>query len=223
MFIGSGAGTNDVNFATGDKNVVIGHNADASGADVDNEIVIGQDCSGLGSNRAVIGNDDIEHVYMAHYGDALVYCGVINMSNNQPAAASGSMTSETLDAYEEGTWTAGNGGTSVGSVANTTGYYTKIGNKVFFHWYSGAITFSDAAGGGATITGLPFTTTSASHAYGLFTFEHGTGVDGNTTGGYIEIGNTFMYFVDRSSTSTASYTDSGGNFYIMVSGHYTTA
>ena len=222
VFIGSGAGTNDVNFATGDKNVVIGHNADASGADVDNEIVIGQDCSGLGSNRAVIGNDDIEHVYMAHDGDAVVYCGGINMSNNQPPPASGSSSGETLDGYEEGTWTAGNGNTTVDSVTNTTGYYTKIGNKVFFHWYSGAITFSSSSGG-ATITGLPFTSTSASHAYGLFTFEHGTGVDGSTTGGYVEIGNTFMYFLDRSSTSAATYINSGGNFYIMVSGNYTIA
>jgi len=65
VFIGSGAGTNDVNFTTGDSCVVIGHNADTSGVDAQNQIAIGQDCSGQANNSVTLGNASVSAVYLA--------------------------------------------------------------------------------------------------------------------------------------------------------------
>ncbi len=134
-------------------------------------------------------------------------------------SVAGSTTSQTLDDYEEGTWTAGVVGTtptSPNNLTNTTGYYTKIGRTVHVTWYSGAVNFTSSAGN-AQISGLPFTATTSSHYYGLFTYVHGTALDGDTRGGYVN--STLLEFVDKDGTSSASFRD-GGNYYIMVAGTY---
>ena len=68
-------------------------------------------------------------------------------------STSGSVTSKTLDDYEEGTWTPTMGGTA--TYYQRTGEYTKVGNKVFIR---GQIHIN-AIGTGSTIQiqGLPFT------------------------------------------------------------------
>jgi hypothetical protein len=66
-----------------------------------------------------------------------------------PATQSASTDANTLDDYEEGTWTIGSTGTGT---AATTGWYTKIGRQVTC-W--GAIYQQDASGP-TTFTGLPF-------------------------------------------------------------------
>jgi len=124
-----------------------------------------------------------------------------------------------LDDYEEGTWTPTFGGATI-SAGNTVGYYTKIGRQVFFQWYSSASTISSASGG-AEILGLPFTTSSSSDAYGLFTYQHGTALDGGCRGGFINRANTNMHFIDTNGTAKASYVN--GTQYIMISGTYFTA
>lgn len=72
---------------------------------------------------------------------------------------SASADANTLDDYEEGTWTPGVsfGGGTTGITYNTqSGSYTKIGNRVFFR---GSINLSSkgSSTGSALITGLPFT------------------------------------------------------------------
>ena len=65
---------------------------------------------------------------MASDGDAVVYCGGINMSNNQAAPEAGTSTSETLDGYEEGTFepvlSDGSNNATMHSVAN--GFYSIV-------------------------------------------------------------------------------------------------
>ena len=66
--------------------------------------------------------------------------------------------SNLLDDYEEGTWTPAYSFTS-GSVtmtANSSGYYTKIGNMVFAKFIVQTSAISSPSGT-ASITGLPFT------------------------------------------------------------------
>lgn len=83
-----------------------------------------------------------------------------------PATQSASSDPNTLDDYEEGTFTP----TIVGSVSAGTGTYsyqfgryTKIGNRVFFNLY---IDWSAHTGSGAMrIGGLPFTSSSANPSY----------------------------------------------------------
>ena len=80
-------------------------------------------------------------------------------------AIGGTGSANTLDDYEEGTWTATLGGTSsnptVSSYSYNSGHYTKIGRQVFAHIYmrieAGAIS---GGSGDATILGLPFASKS---------------------------------------------------------------
>jgi len=70
------------------------------------------------------------------------------------SATSGTGTSELLDDYEEGTWTVV-WTNLTGTPASTTGYYTKIGQVVYFTYATGAGAISGTAGN-VRFT-LPFT------------------------------------------------------------------
>ena len=70
VMVGLSAGDN---ITTGNQNVFIGKTARASGAGIDNEIVIGSGTTGLGTNKAVIGNASITDVYMSQDSGATVY------------------------------------------------------------------------------------------------------------------------------------------------------
>ena len=122
-----------------------------------------------------------------------------------------------LDDYEEGTWTPAISGASV-SGGSYVGHYTKIGRQVFFQWYSTAMTISSASGA-AAITGLPFGSSNATQAYGVFYYQHGNAVDAGSRGGYVGINETKMTFVDTNGISGATYVN-GTNKYIMISGSY---
>jgi hypothetical protein len=75
-----------------------------------------------------------------------------------PATQSASADANTLDDYEEGTWTPSiTGATTYGS---RIGLYTKIGNMVYAMWQiQGAIGGSPS---GSNVNGLPFTSSSVS-------------------------------------------------------------
>jgi len=70
-----------------------------------------------------------------------------------------------LDDYEEGTWTAAFAVSTSGSITTSssynTGYYTKIGNKVFYNLHIRPSAISSPVGS-LNITGLPFTSSSDS-------------------------------------------------------------
>ena len=85
-----------------------------------------------------------------------------------PATQSASTNVNTLDDYEEGTWTpTGNG---VTFTAGTTGWYTKVGNLVTLNFIvNWPVT---ANGSPAYVTNLPFTTnTNAGVALGGYTTD----------------------------------------------------
>ena len=123
----------------------------------------------------------------------------------------------TLSDYEEGTWTPGLSGAAK-SGGNTVGHYTKIGRQVFVSWYSGDITISSASGS-AKVTGLPFTLSNATEAYPLFTYQHGTAVDGGSTGGYLSKNTTQMQFIDAGSSNPSTFIN-GTQKQIMITGSY---
>ena len=136
-----------------------------------------------------------------------------------PASAS-NVSSQTLDSYEEGTWTPVLTGVASQTLGNSVGYYTKIGRQVFFQWYSSGSTIG-TANGPAMIAGLPFTASSAGASYGLFQYLHGTGVL-NSTGGYVNINNTNMLFISENTTSASNFSAGSGK-YIMIQGSYSAA
>ena len=125
-----------------------------------------------------------------------------------------------LDDYEEGTWTASLSGVASQTLGNNVGYYTKIGHRVFFQWYSSISTIG-TANGPARINGLPFTSSSAGASYGLFHYVHGTGVL-NSTGGYVNSNATNMVFISEHSVSGSNFSAGSGK-YIMIQGSYSVA
>jgi hypothetical protein len=80
-----------------------------------------------------------------------------------PATQNASANANTLDDYEEGTWTpvATVGFTIVGATV-ASGSYTKIGNLVQVTGSLGGATTIASAGGNTRITGMPFTSVSSS-------------------------------------------------------------
>ena len=91
-----------------------------------------------------------------------------------PATASASSDANTLDDYEEGTWTPGVsfGGASVGvTYSSPSGTYTKIGRQVTC---VGRMVLSNkgSSTGVANITGLPFTVASGEPNYAGLSFSY---------------------------------------------------
>ena len=85
---------------------------------------------------------------------------------------SGTMTSEVLDDYEEGTWTPVlEGSTTAGSYSydttRTAGTYTKIGNQVIIAFVFRVSAVSSAGTGDARIAGLPYTPTNIDSNWGM--------------------------------------------------------
>ena len=140
-----------------------------------------------------------------------------------PATQSASSDANTLDDYEEGTFTATiTGSATAGTASYTaqTGYYTKIGNTVAISLY---IDWSSGTGTGILrISGLPFT--SAASRYQSITIgqlENVTKTVSTTVAAQLNPNQTFIQFIEIPSIggSNAGLTyDAAGN--IFVSGVY---
>jgi hypothetical protein len=105
--------------------------------------------------------------------------GVLELTSGQlkfPASQNASADANTLDDYEEGTWTpiiGGEGGQSGQSYSGQTGYYTKIG-RIVTVTFRVVLTNKGTITGNAAIKGLPFTADASgtSHAGGVTYFEN---------------------------------------------------
>ncbi len=116
---------------------------------------IQQPSSGADTNAAFQVWDGSSNNLRVNYSGLIKTSAGIDFSGAQTNAAG--MTSETLDSYEEGTWTfaINPGGGSYQYNYGTTGYYRKVGNTVFINAWVHLIV-SSAVSGGITISGLPF-------------------------------------------------------------------
>jgi len=75
-----------------------------------------------------------------------------------PATQSASSNANTLDDYEEGTWTPNQGtGLTVIGTFSSVGVYTKVGRQVTVYGYVSATTSIALAGAGQLCSNLPFT------------------------------------------------------------------
>ena len=110
-----------------------------------------------------------------------------------PATQSASTDANTLDDYEEGTWTPTiTGSTSAGTATYATrvGRYTKIGNIVQYECY---ISYSSGTGtGDLRVTGLPFTSSSSYYAPAACTLENITLTANNYAVPYVQNSNTYV-------------------------------
>jgi hypothetical protein len=145
-------------------------------------------------------------------------------------------TSELLDDYEEGTWTASFSDGSTAYTMNSgikVGRYVKIGDHV---WIWGYFKTDDVDGGGANentstkITGLPYTIENSIQNYSTvhigylnsFALPNALSV----VMGYIEISNSYIYLVRNGSTDgteaiTGVHVSDGGT--LMLSAMYKVA
>jgi hypothetical protein len=99
-----------------------------------------------------------------------------------PATQSASTDANTLDDYEEGTWTPSVTNMTTTGSPSYAGVYTKIGNLVLVNFYSTntvGTTYSPTLNS-TSVAGLPFTTKNTTTSFQSFT---GTCGNGNTTAG----------------------------------------
>jgi len=118
-----------------------------------------------------------------------------------PATQSASSDANTLDDYEEGTWTPTLANIGTGTYATNTGSYTKIGNRVYLTVVLD-INTTGTASGDLQINGFPFTTVSA---------EPNRSVSGNLLcGSWSSNGTPNIVFMNNNAT-TATIQDNQGN------------
>jgi len=113
----------------------------------------------------------------------------------------GSGAANTLDDYEEGTWTPvikaiGTGGNNATyTIANPGATYTKVGRLVTVHTYISGININAITGGTyITLHGFPFQATN----YADFTIAYKSGnwsTSGNIIGGYVQSGASYVFFM----------------------------
>ncbi len=146
-----------------------------------------------------------------------------------PATQVPSADANTLDDYEEGTWTP----TLNGSSSNPTvtysqqqGRYTKIGRVVYVELYLRLTAYSGGSGY-PRIGGLPFTGTSS--PYGGFSNIENTGL--TTSGTYYSIATEvagtnadFLKQAPNAATTTLTFGEIGSatTVYFIMAGSYTT-
>lgn len=157
--------------------------------------------------------------------------GKIETSNGLtfPATQSACANANTLDDYEEGTWTATVtfGGANVGmTYATRTAHYVKVGSTCFFQLYL-RLSAKGSSTGVAVVGGLPFTSDGSSAysavAVSIYDPIAGTAIASTTA------------TVGSSSTNISLYSTTGGtllyltqgsftdNTAVVVSGHYKVA
>jgi len=126
-----------------------------------------------------------------------------------PATQSASSDANTLDDYEEGTFTPSVTGVTVGT---TTGIYIKIGKLVFINMI---IPVTSGANTGMTVTNLPFTTWTGNRQV-ILARENAV------------VGKTGQLYIDSNSTSGSiqdyAGTSGGTNGYTwIITGSYQSA
>tara|TARA_R110000796_G_scaffold41701_12_gene103219 strand:+ start:2306 stop:5599 length:3294 start_codon:yes stop_codon:yes gene_type:complete len=112
----------------GTQNTIIGAGSDPSAHGGINQTVIGYGTTGVADNSVTLGNADVTAVYMASDSGAVVHAAGVNF----PDTFANSADVNTLDDYEEGTWTPTfviETGSNF-SYDTQSGFYTKIGNVV---------------------------------------------------------------------------------------------
>ena len=123
-----------------------------------------------------------------------------------PATQSASTDANTLDDYEEGTWTPSvtSGSGSITTVGAVSGVYTKIGNVLVVE-FTITITTNGTGAGSILASGLPFAATANAYV--------GCGRENAATGNLLQ-----LYLPSTSNTVTVkNYNDTypAGNGYTM--------
>jgi hypothetical protein len=150
-----------------------------------------------------------------------------------PATASASTNANTLDDYEEGTWSptfSGTTGAPSGSnFTSRVGTYVKIGKSVTVSIFIHMSNWSSGPTGNLIITTLPFTSTSLSSYRSAASIGFASNFAEAPKGGVIQNGETRIFLYKSNSTSALNNfstnspaTDTSGDELIVVTATYET-
>ena len=120
-----------------------------------------------------------------------------------PATQSASTDANTLDDYEEGTWTPAVGGDVTVTYTSRTGNYTKIGNRVVVYFEIRLASISGS--GSARVTGLPITPSGQDGDIGAVQIASG-GVGFTSAFSAAFNGDTGLYLYTQGATGRAGWT-----------------
>jgi hypothetical protein len=138
-----------------------------------------------------------------------------------PATASGSTNANTLDDYEEGTWTGTIKGLTTDPTipVTATGNYTKIGRQVFAR-----ITYSNITTTGASgdfyVTGLPFTAGNNFATGNVMTYSLATFAGANNLSPYVTGTSVFLYHMSSNGIWAAATHNAGTARFLELSVTY---
>lgn len=141
-----------------------------------------------------------------------------------PATQVASADANTLDDYEEGTWTPvlSFGGATTGiTYSSREAVYTKIGRTVHFRFYI-LLSSKGSAVGNALVLGLPFTNGAGLSYNGVSVWIHAlTGISGAVTG-YVHAGGNYIVFQQLGTGSAVQLDETNftNSTAMMISGTY---
>ena len=180
-----------------------------------------QDSAGVNLDQATINTATISSAAVTAFSNVpLLTGGGLKFPATQVASAD----PNTLDDYEEGTFTpavAGSTTAGTGTYVTRSGRYTKTGNRVYYQiWmeYSG-----HTGTGDFTVTGLPFTTNSTVYSWNpVIIYTSGIAFTASHfTQGFVERNSTIVYVQSCPTGGGAAASvpmDPAGS--IMLGGHY---
>jgi hypothetical protein len=142
-----------------------------------------------------------------------------------PASQSASTDANTLDDYEEGSWTPTieiNSSSTGIAYGTQVGRYTKVGNVVTCWFYLG-LTNKGSSSGSVTLLGIPFTPSSTSSLFSVYcgTLKNAA----SSFGSYAQIfpSNSVIAFKKQGSDTDMSNTDLNNNTEFLYTLNYMTA
>jgi len=192
---------------TGDKCTVIGAEADAGSGGAENQTAIGYGTQAVDSNNSVtIGNASVDTVCMSQDQDATVHCGGVRF----PSSFSNNTNANTLDDYEEGTFSPvldQSGASSISYTTQSAGY-TKIGRQVTVQGEINVGSYT-AGSGAVRVGGMPFSNSVARGTGSVSpTAGHTFADSGDASHLTFEIIGTVAYISETTSGGRSDWSDS---------------
>jgi hypothetical protein len=175
-FLGSGTGGYGAGYlmTTGSNNTILGaYSGNQDGLNI------------VGSNKYVVISDGVGYRHLSSYdGGTLALATAVPVAGTGitfPATQSASANANTLDDYEEGTWSPVFSASGSITTQSGSGRYTKVGNMVII---TANVTVSNwgTANGSVVVSGMPFTNADMLNATGDEAAVNGKSVVGRQNG-----------------------------------------